>query len=249
MNIEKEKEKYLEQKKKDEKKNCTFKPKINANAQYKNNIIPIGNSSILEQRMDFLYKKGTEKILNKKDKTLDEIEVERNKKDFTFKPNIHNVNYDVFKKNFDIDDYDIQKFNKRLQKGREEKFLRESAFERGEFIIQNSRNFSENKNDKRFDYNKVRNGSKQNKRSFIESSCHNLSKTPIKNIIKYKSNSKNKNKIFKSKSKVNSNNISFNNINSNKINEYENNNNNNNKNNNKNDNVILIIIIIIILKL
>ena len=38
-----EKEKYLEQKEKDEKKNCTFKPKINANAQYKNNLIPIPN--------------------------------------------------------------------------------------------------------------------------------------------------------------------------------------------------------------
>ena len=236
INIEKEKEKYLEQKEKDEKKNCTFKPKINANAQYKNNLIPIGNNSILEQRMDFLYKKGTEQILNKKDKTLDEIEVEKYKNELTFKPQINSVNYDVFKKNYDIDDYDIQKFNQRLQKGREERGIRESAFERGEFLIQNPRNFSEKKNDKRFDYNKVRNGSKQNKRSFIESSCHNLSKTPIKNIIKYKSNSKNKNKIFKSKSKVNSNNTSFNNINSNKINENENNNDNNNKNNNKNNN-------------
>ena len=145
MNIEKEKEKYLEQKEKDEKKNCTFKPKINANAQYKNNIIPIGNSSILEQRMDFLHRKGTEQILNKKDKTLDEIEVEKYKNELTFKPQINNVNYEVFKKNYDIDDYDIQKFNQRLQKGREERGIRESAFERGEFLIQNPRNFSEKK--------------------------------------------------------------------------------------------------------
>ena len=145
INIEKEKEKYLEQKEKDEKKNCTFKPKINANAQYKNNLIPIGNNSILEQRMDFLYKKGTEQILNKKDKTLDEIEVEKYKNELTFKPQINSVNYDVFKKNYDIDDYDIQKFNQRLQKGREERGIRESAFERGEFLIQNPRNFSEKK--------------------------------------------------------------------------------------------------------
>lgn len=114
MNIEKEKQKYLEQKEKDEKKNCIFKPRINANAQYKNNIIPIGNSSILDTKNGFLHKKGTEQILNKKDKNLDEIEDEKYKNELTFKPQINNINYDVFKKNNDIDNYDIQKFNQRL---------------------------------------------------------------------------------------------------------------------------------------
>ena len=149
--LEKEKEKYLEQKEKEEKINCTFKPKINSNAQYKNNIIPIdknnNNNNINEKRMDYLFKKGTEKIINKKDKTLDEIEVEKYKKELTFKPQINNINYEVFKKNCNVEnDYDIQKFNQRLLKGREEREIKESAFERGEFLIQNTRHLFENNN-------------------------------------------------------------------------------------------------------
>ena len=216
--LEKEKEKYLEQKEKEEKINCTFKPKINSNAQYKNNIIPIdnNNNNINEKRMDYLYKKGTEKIINKKDKTLDEIEVEKYKKELTFKPQINNINYEVFKKNCNVEnDYDIQKFNQRLLKGREEREIKESAFERGEFLIQNTRNLFENNN---LNHNKTESNKNYNKRSFIQNSNNNLNKTPIRNQIR--SNSKNKNKnnklnnsyINNKNNKLNNNNKTNNNI-------------------------------------
>ena len=216
--LEKEKEKYLEQKEKEEKINCTFKPKINSNAQYKNNIIPIdknnNNNNINEKRMDYLYKKGTEKIINKKDKTLDEIEVEKYKKELTFKPQINNINYEVFKKNFNVENnYDIQKFNQRLLKGREEREIKESAFERGEFLIQNTRNLFENNN---LNHNKTESNKNNNKRSFIQNSTNNLNKTPIRNQIR--SNSKNKNNklnnsyINNKNNKLNNNNKTNNNI-------------------------------------
>ena len=95
----------------------------------------------------------------------------------------------MFNKNLNIDDYDIQKFNKRLQKGREERELRISALERGEFLINNQRNFSDNKNLKKkdFGFNEINN---KKKRSFIEN------KTPRKerrNV--YNFNNINNNKI------------------------------------------------------
>ena len=139
--------------------------------------------------MELLYKKGTENLLNKKDKTLEEIELEKNKKELTFKPNIKEVNYNMFNKNLNIDDYDIQKFNKRLQKGREERELRISALERGEFLINNQRNFSDNKNIIKRDFGFSENNNKK-KKSFIEN------KTPGKersNI--YYFNNINNNKI------------------------------------------------------
>ena len=164
--------------------------------------------------MDYLFKKGTEKIINKKDKTLDEIEVEKYKKELTFKPQINNINYEVFKKNCNVEnDYDIQKFNQRLLKGREEREIKESAFERGEFLIQNTRNLFENNN---LNHNKTESNKNNNKRSFIQNSTNNLNKTPIRNQIR--SNSKNKNNklnnsyINNKNNKLNNNNKTNNNI-------------------------------------
>ena len=175
--LEKEKEKFLEQKEKEEKKICTFKPKINSNSKYNNNIIPVAeNMNSQEFRMELLYKKGTEILLNKKDKTNDEIEAEKYKDELTFKPNIHDVNYDIFKKNLNVNDSDFEKFNQRLQKGREERELKEAAFERGEFLIQNPRNLSENKknNNNNDNNNNIKNTQKKKsfgfkkKRSFVD---------------------------------------------------------------------------------
>ena len=192
--LEKEKEKYLEQKEKEEKKICTFRPKINSNSQYKNNIIPVGeNVNIQELRMEMLYKKGTENLLNKKDKTLEEIELEKNKKELTFKPNINEVNYNMFNKNLNIDDYDIQKFNKRLQKGREERELRISALERGEFLINNQRNFSDNKNTKKKDFGFSENNNKK-KRSFIENKTPGKERRNVYNFTNINNNKININK-------------------------------------------------------
>ena len=192
--LEKEKEKYLEQKEKEERKICTFRPKINSNSQYKNNIIPVGqNGNLQELRMEMLYKKGTENLLNKKDKTLEEIELEKNKKELTFKPNIKEVNYNMFNKNLNIDDYDIQKFNKRLQKGREERELRISALERGEFLINNQRNFSDNKNIIKRDFGFSENNNKK-KKSFIENKTPGKERRNVYNFTNINNNKININK-------------------------------------------------------
>ena len=72
----------------------------------------------------------------------------------------------MFNKNLNIDDYDIQKFNKRLQKGREERELRISALERGEFLINNQRNFSDNKNIIKRDFGFSENNNKKKKKFY-----------------------------------------------------------------------------------
>ena len=116
-------------------KQCTFKPKINTNHYKKDNDdVQFPN---VEERAELLYKKGTEILLNKKNKTSDEIEVERNKKDFTFKPNIHEVNYDVFKKNKRLvnEDADVKKLMERLENGRKERNIKMISQERGEFLL------------------------------------------------------------------------------------------------------------------
>ena len=115
-------------------KQCTFKPKINTNHKKDNDDVQFPN---VEERAELLYKKGTEILLNKKNKTSDEIEVERNKKDFTFKPNIHEVNYDVFKKNkrFVNEDADVKKLMERLENGRKERNIKMISQERGEFLL------------------------------------------------------------------------------------------------------------------
>ena len=107
----------------------------------------------------------------------------------------------------------IQKFNQRLLKGREEREIKESAFERGEFLIQNTRNLFENNN---LNHNKTESNKNNNKRSFIQNSTNNLNKTPIRNQIR--SNSKNKNNklnnsyINNKNNKLNNNNKTNNNI-------------------------------------
>ena len=127
-------EKQRKQKEEEEMKQCTFKPKINTNHKKDNDDIQFPN---VEERAELLYKKGTEILLNKKDKTSDEIEVERNKKDFTFKPNIHEVNYDVFKKNKRLvnEDADVKKLMERLENGRKERNIKMISQERGEFLL------------------------------------------------------------------------------------------------------------------
>ncbi len=68
-------------------KDCTFKPKINSNyiVDYnKNN----DNKDKSKRRIEVLYKKGITDVMNKKDKTSDEYDAEKNQKDCTFKPNL-----------------------------------------------------------------------------------------------------------------------------------------------------------------
>ena len=144
---EKEIEKYNQNKLNEELKLCTFKPKINTNSHYKSNVVKADNAMpTQEQRIEMLYKKGTEALLNKKDKTRNEIEIEKYHSECTFKPDIHEVNYEIFDKNKSIyQDDDLMKFHQRLKNGRDEKEYRESAFERGEFLLRRPRNKSEGK--------------------------------------------------------------------------------------------------------
>ena len=143
---EKEIEKHNQLKLNEELKLCTFKPKINPSSHYKPTIPDTDNSISTEQRIEMLYKKGTEALLNKKDKTRNEIEIEKYHSECTFKPDIHEVNYDIFDKNKSIfQDDDLMKFHQRLKNGRDEKEYKESAFERGEFLLRKPRNKSEGK--------------------------------------------------------------------------------------------------------
>ena len=62
-------------------KDCTFKPKINQlqGELRKNNSV---------KRLDELHKIGKQYISGKKNKTRDEIEIEKNQQEYTFKPNL-----------------------------------------------------------------------------------------------------------------------------------------------------------------
>jgi uncharacterized protein with ParB-like and HNH nuclease domain len=75
--------KLKEDNQKKELENCTFKPKINTYNNESNIIKP--NAA---HRIDQLYKKGINSIYNKKDKTKDELDVEKHGKECTFKPNL-----------------------------------------------------------------------------------------------------------------------------------------------------------------
>lgn len=84
---EKLNEKMREEKQLRELENCTFKPKINTYTP-KDNVCPI-DALQKDQRLEILYKKGTELLINKKDKTKEDLEIEKYGKECTFKPNIN----------------------------------------------------------------------------------------------------------------------------------------------------------------
>ncbi|MCQ2819322.1 MAG: hypothetical protein MJ252_18825 [archaeon] len=131
MEIEKQRKEKEEQ----ELKLCTFKPKINQSTAFNDESNPRGQLS-QEERFELLYKKGVEYIQSRKDKTTEELEMEKYKTEYTFKPQIHEVNPEIFEnKNSIYQDEDFYKFNKRLKQGRDEKEYRESMLERGEVFI------------------------------------------------------------------------------------------------------------------
>jgi len=72
---------------------CTFKPKTNKH-NFVSNREPVSQDSSginLEQRIEMLYKKGTACYKNKRDKDKDEIIFEKERNEFTFKPNINDA--------------------------------------------------------------------------------------------------------------------------------------------------------------
>ena len=94
LNMKQKKKEILNQKIREERElkeleKCTFKPKINNYAQ-KDNIIPCDmNEFVPNMRIQTLHRIGTEMLISKKDKTKDDIELERYREECTFKPNIN----------------------------------------------------------------------------------------------------------------------------------------------------------------
>ena len=73
--------KLLEEKEKKELSLCTFAPKINKSIQLKDYKV--------ENRIEFLYKEGVKKKSNRTMISQDEIDLKKNVKEYTFKPEIY----------------------------------------------------------------------------------------------------------------------------------------------------------------
>ncbi len=97
-------------------KDCTFKPKINTNYK-KDNIFPV--DKIVVDRCDLLFKLGTQSIIQKKDKTRNDYEIEKYGDQCTFKPNINTeFSHQFESKNYFFNEKELEKFNDRMRKGR-----------------------------------------------------------------------------------------------------------------------------------
>ena len=67
---------------------CSFKPKINFDYSFsQSNNVDINSKN---DRYEKLYKMGTKMLLNRKDRQIEEIEVEKNSKECSFKPVLYN---------------------------------------------------------------------------------------------------------------------------------------------------------------
>ena len=120
-------------------KECTFKPKIsnyfthndNNNNKKKigtsdKNVIKINKTKINKGKnknvFDELYEDGKQKLKLKKDKSQDEIDLEKQKKDLTFQPNIEDLDLKkIPKTNFINDIYNEKEYKiryERLKRGR-----------------------------------------------------------------------------------------------------------------------------------
>jgi len=124
--------KLKEQYKNKELENCTFKPEINADYPLKDSDQDKTNATGAS-RVDFLYKLGIQIIKNKKDKPIEEFEVEK-LKDCTFKPLIDKQDLDLSNHNSHYNDKENDKLADRLTKGRYEIKIKESVHERGVYL-------------------------------------------------------------------------------------------------------------------
>lgn len=67
---------------------CTFHPKVNVEYSFSNNTT-LENQNPRSERFEILYKTGKNNNLNRKDKTKEEIDVEKNSKECLFHPQIN----------------------------------------------------------------------------------------------------------------------------------------------------------------
>ena len=136
-----ETQKVKEELEKKELKECTFKPKINENYIIKKEKIKNESNSVnantntnndKKNRMIELYEKGTSDIKKKKNRTSEEMEVEKQIKECTFHPNIK-IEEKIPQTKFKNDIYREKEYKnlyERLKKGRMERMVKNSAHDR-----------------------------------------------------------------------------------------------------------------------
>ena len=104
---------------------CTFKPKM----QNKSTIKKTTGAN----RFKELFIKGTEKVKSRKNRTQDDFENEKNKKECTFKPDINHDNLIIPETRFTNDIYgdkSYQIFYERMKNGKTERQIKEAALNR-----------------------------------------------------------------------------------------------------------------------
>lgn len=124
--------KLKEEKESNEISYCTFKPTINNEFVCKSKILDQDNR---KDRFKKLHEMGTKNLTNKKDKTQEEIEGEKNLLECTFKPNIstHESSKDVGFANDIYKEKSYELLYSRLNTGRIERIIKDSIHHRGEF--------------------------------------------------------------------------------------------------------------------
>ena len=126
-----ETQKTKEELEKQELKECTFKPKINQDYIIKNKQTR-NNDNEKKNRMEELYEKGTADIKKRKNRTKEEIEIEKHKNECTFRPNFFGE-INISETKFSNDIYKEKEYKhlyERLKKGRMERKVKNSAIDR-----------------------------------------------------------------------------------------------------------------------
>ena len=187
-----ENQKAKEQLEKEQLKECTFKPKINQqylSKKEKEKNETDNNNKEKKNRMVELYEKGIADIKKKKNRTKEEMEVEKQIKELTFHPRTKKEEVNIETK-FSNDIYNEKEYKdlyERLKIGRMERLVKDSAHDR----------YDLNKDLKKF----VKQSKENKNREFLEEEKYqdeliesaNIIKTSKKNE-KNQSNKKNGNK-------------------------------------------------------
>ena len=121
-----ENEKIREENIKKEMEQCTFKPKIN-------NVASVVLKPRGANRIEELYHKGSEKEKNRKNKTSDEVDFDKNQKDYTFHPNIYNNPVDNNNNNIKNDIHGERSYRlyyERIRNGRMEQMVKDAINDR-----------------------------------------------------------------------------------------------------------------------
>ena len=148
-----ETQKVKEELEKKELKECTFKPKINQDYISKKEKKDNDNNE-KKNRMVELYEKGTADIKKKKDRTKDEMEIERQRKELTFHPNIkrEEINIETRFTNDIHKEKEYKDLYERLKKGRMERKVKNSAHDRYGLDKQLKKYVKESKENKNREY-------------------------------------------------------------------------------------------------